>query len=318
MMMKTTRTRLEVVPASEPVPAPPPRSAGRVVATAAAVLVFAAVGAAAWLGNAELERLLAAQDDEALAQASRTLEELVKRQREQLVSEVKVLADDNRIRATVLAPKFDQATVQDVLEDLRKSSGATLLAVLDAGGKVQAVTGAVSLREVDLSASTAVRAAFERPTSDIWTLPDQVQVIGLAPIRSGSDTPALLVKGLPLAKSQLATVETALGVAGAVFIGDRVAASSSSDAQHEEALRGAARLADGLNDLAAGGRPYRVKIGRAGEGATAARLAWVVPHRRPVDCARALTLLLWSSVPLAGLLLLIGLVNSRRTNGGNA
>src|SRR5207302_4148845 len=121
------------------------------------------LGAAAWLANAELERVLSAQDDESLAQASRTLEELVNRQREQLVSEVKVLADDNRIRATVLAPKFDQATVQDVLEDLRKSSGATLLAVLDASGKVQAVTGAVSLREVDLSGSTAVRAAFERP-----------------------------------------------------------------------------------------------------------------------------------------------------------
>ncbi len=215
-----------------------PRSAGAVVATVAAILSFGALGAAAWLANAELDRVLSAQDDEALAQASRTLEELVNRQREQLVSEVKVLADDNRIRATVLAPKFDQATVQDVLEDLRKSSGATLLAVLDASGKVQAVTGAVSLREVDLSGSTAVRAAFEQPTSDIWTLPDQVQVIGLAPIRSGSETPALLVKGLPLAKSQLATVETALGVAGAVFIGDRVAASSSADARHEEAVRG--------------------------------------------------------------------------------
>ena len=317
-MMKTKRTRLEVVTAPEPAPAPRPRSAGGVVAMVAAVLAFGALGAAAWLANAELDRVLSNQDDEALAQASRTLQELVNRQREQLVAEVKVLADDNRIRATVLAPKFDQATVQDVLEDLRKSSGATLLAVLDAGGKVQAVTGAVSLREVDLSASTAVRAAFERPTSDIWTLPDQVQVIGLAPIRSGNETPALLVKGLPLAKSQLATVETALGVAGAVFIGDRVAASSSSDGRNDEVVRGAARLADGLGDLSVGGRAYRVKIGRAGEGATAARLAWVVPHRRAVDRAPMLTLLLWASVPLGGLLLLFGLVNSRRTNGGNS
>ena len=316
--MTPKRTRLEVVTASESVPPPSPRGAGRVVATAMAILAFAAVGAAAWLANTELDRVLSTLDDEALGQASRTLEELVNRQREQLVSEVKVLADDNRIRATVLAPKFDQATVQDVLEDLRKSSGATLLAVLDASGKVQAVTGAVSLREVDLSASTAVRAAFDRPTSDIWTLPDQVQVIGLAPSRSGTETPALLVKGLPLAKSQLATVETALGVAGAVFIGDRVAASSSSDARHEDVVRGAARLADGVGDLAVGGQAYRVRIGRAGEGATAARLAWVVPHRRAVDRARTLTLLVWSSVPLAGLLLLLGLINSRRTNGGNS
>ena len=253
--MKPNRTRLAVVPASEPVPPSRPRSAGAVVATVAAILSFGALGAAAWLANAELERVLSAQDDEALAQASRTLEELVNRQREQLVSEVKVLADDNRIRATVLAPKFDQATVQDVLEDLRKSSGATLLAVLDANGKVQAVTGAVGLREVDLSASTAVRAAFERPTSDIWTLPDQVQVIGLAPIRSGGETPALLVKGLPLAKSQLATVETALGVAGARL---------HRRPRRRLQLRGRAARRGRARRRAPGGRVERSRPGRPG------------------------------------------------------
>ena len=232
------------------------------------------------------------------------------------MAEVKVLADDNRIRTTVLAPKFDEATVQDVLEDLRKSSGASLLAVLDGSGKVQAVTGAVGLRQVDLSASAAVKAAFQRPTSDIWTLPDQVQVIGLAPIRSGDQTPALLVKGMALAKSQLATVETALGVSGAVFIGDRIASASSQNAALDEAFRSAERLTDGSDELAIGGRNYRVKIGRAGEGATAARLAWLVPHRRAADRARLLLLLVWCPIPLGALLLLLLLVNSRRTNGG--
>lgn len=317
-MTKAKPTRLEVVPPPEPGPPPAPRSGGGAAVTAAAILLFATLGCAAWFANAQLEHVLSALDDQALGQASRTFEELVNRQREQLVSEVKVLADDNRIRATVLAPKFDEATVQDVLEDLRKSSGASLLAVLDATGKVQAVTGAVGLRQVDLSGSTAVRAAFERPTSDIWTLPDQVQVIGLAPIRSGTETPALLVKGLPLGKSQLATVEAVLGISGAVFIGDRIAAASSDSAQNNDALRAAARLADGLEDLSAGGHSYRVKIARAGEGATAARLAWLVPHRRAIDRARLLTLLVWGPVPIGGLLLLLALVTSRRTNGGNA
>lgn len=317
-MTKTNRTRLEVVPPSEPVAVAPARTGGGAAVTAAAILLFATLGCAAWFANAQLEHVLSTLDDQALGQASRTFEELVNRQREQLVSEVKVLADDNRIRATVLAPKFDEATVQDVLEDLRKSSGASLLAVLDASGKVQAVTGAVGLRQVDLSGSTAVRAAFERPTSDIWTLPDQVQVIGLAPIRSGTETPALLVKGLPLGKGQLATVEAVLGISGAVFIGDRIASASSDSAQNSEALRAAARLGDGLDDLTVGGRPYRVKIARAGEGATAARLAWLVPHRRAIDRARVLTLLVWGPVPIGGLLLLLALVTSRRTNGGNS
>lgn len=317
-MTKTKRTRLEVVPAPDSVVAPATRTGGGAAVTAAAILLFATLGCAAWFANAQLEHVLSSLDDQALGQASRTFEELVNRQREQLVSEVKVLADDNRIRATVLAPKFDEATVQDVLEDLRKSSGASLLAVLDATGKVQAVTGAAGLKQVDLSGSTAVRAAFEHPTADIWTLPDQVQVVGLAPIRSGTETPALLVKGLPLGKSQLATVEAVLGIAGAVFIGDRIAAASSDSAQNNDALRGASRLADGLDDLSAGGHSYRVKIARAGEGATAARLAWLVPHRRAIDRARLLTLLVWGPVPIGGLLLLLALVTSRRTNGGNS
>ena len=145
-----------------------------------------------------------------------------------------------------------------------------------------------------------------------------MQVIGLAPIRSGTETPALLVKGLPLGKSQLATVEAVLGISGAVFIGDHIAASSSSDPQSDQVLRAATRLGDGLDDLIVGGRSYRVKIGRAGEGATAARLAWLVPHRRAIDRARLLTLLVWGPVPIGGLLLLLALVTSRRTNGGNS
>jgi hypothetical protein len=318
MMTKTKRTRLVVVPEPDSVVAVPERAGGGVAVTAAAIVLFATLGCAAWFANAQLEHVLSTLDDQALGQASRAFEELVNRQREQLVSEVKVLADDNRIRATVLAPKFDEATVQDVLEDLRRSSGASLLAVLDASGKVQAVTGAAGLKQVDLSASTAVRAAFERPSSDIWTLPDQVQVIGLAPIRSGSETPALLVKGLPLGTGQLATVETVLGTAGAVFIGDRIAASSSASPQNDEVLRAAAHLADGIDDLTVAGRAYRVKIARAGEGATAARLAWLVPHRRAIDRARLLTLLVWGPVPIGGLLLLLALVTSRRTNGGNS
>ena len=228
-----TRTRFEVVPppmsATNPgiaAPAPAPGYG----AIGVGLVVLALVVGAAGIADRQLRQFLSGLDEQRLGQASASLEQLLARQRDQLVSEVTVLADDNRIRSTVLAPKFDEATVQDILEDLRKSSGATLLAVVDAGGKVIAVAGAAGLREVNLGASPAVKTGFDRPTSDVWTLPDQVQVVGVAPIRSGDQTPALLVKGLSLGRSQLATVGKALGVTGALFIGERVAASST-DAQ---------------------------------------------------------------------------------------
>ena len=174
------------------------------------------------------------------------------------------------------------------------------------------------LREVNLGASPAVKTGFDRPTSDVWTLPDQVQVVGLAPIRSGDQTPALLVKGLSLGESQLATVGTALGVTGALFIGERVAASS---AQTPGAGRGASRRRaawpTGPSRCQSGGRSYLVRLARTGDGATAARarlagaasppgragavaaVSGLVPGRRSARC-----------------MLLILIVNARRRNGG--
>ncbi|HEY5447789.1 MAG TPA: hypothetical protein VIQ54_03525 [Polyangia bacterium] len=313
-----TRTRFEVVPPpmSTVAPAPAPASGG-LLAIAAGFIVFALVAGASWTADRQLRGFLSALDEQRLGQAGASLEQLLARQREQLVAEVKVLADDNRIRATVLAPKFDEATVQDILEDLRKSSGASLLAVVDAAGKVTAVAGAVGLREVNLGASPAVKSGFDHPTSDVWTLPDQVQVVGVAPIRSGDQTPALLVKGLALGKTQLATVGSSLGVTGALFIGERVAARSTEAGDLEEALRAAGRLADGTEPVSAGGRSFLARIARTGEGATAARLAWLVPHHHEFERARALLFLVWCPVPLAALMFLILIVNARRRNGGS-
>ena len=314
-----TRTRFEVVPPpmTSPGIAPGPAPTSGLGAIVAGLIVVALLAGASLMADRQLRQFLSALDDQRLGQADASLTQLLARQREQLVAEVKVLADDNRIRATVLAPKFDEATVQDILEDLRKSSGASLLAVVDAGGKVAAVAGATGLREVNLGASPAVKSGFDHPTSDVWTLPDQVQVVGVAPIRSGDQTPALLVKGLSLGRSQLATVGFALGVTGALFIGERVAASSVDGADLDEALRAAGRQAEGIEPVSAGGRSYLARVARTGEGATAARLAWLVPHHHAFERARTLLFLMWCPVPLGALMFLILIVNARRRNGGS-
>lgn len=311
-----TRTRFEVVPPPMSVPAPAPGASPGYVAIVIGFIVLALIAGAAFGADRQLRRFLTGLDEQALGQAGASLEQLLARQRDQLVAEVKVLADDNRIRATVLAPKFDEATVQDILEDLRKSSGATLLAVIDATGKVTAVAGAANLRQVNLGASPAVKAGFDHPSSAVWTLPDQVQIVGLAPIRSGDQTPALLVKGLSLGRSQLATVGQSLGVAGALFIGERVAASSTEGPELDEARRAAARMADGIAPLSAGGRGYLVRLSRTDDGATAARLAWLVPQHHQIERARALLFLIWCAVPLGALMFLTLIVNARRRNGG--
>ena len=316
-----TRTRFEVVPppmskSNPSMQAPAPAPGGSASAIVGGLVVLALVAGASWAADQQLRRFLSALDEQLLGQASASLEHLLSLQREQLVSEVKVLADDNRIRSTVLAPKFDEGTVIDILDDLRKSSGATLLAVVDSAGKVTAVAGASGLRDVNLAASPAVKTGFDRPTSDIWTLPDQVQVVGVAPIRSGDQTPALLVKGLSLGRSQLSTVGKALGVTGALIIGERVAASSAEGPELDEGLRAAAKMVEGTEQVSSSGRGYLVRLARAGDGATSARLAWLVPHHHQFERARILSLLAWSPVPLCALLYLMLIVNARRRNGG--
>jgi len=282
-----------------------------------AVALLGLLAAASWLSHRKLGDFLSGLDDQALGEASRALNLVLDSQREQLVAEVSVLADDNRIRSTVLAPSFDEATVKDVLDDLRKSAGASLLAVLDQYGKVRVVSGVPSLKEVSLASSAAVKTAFNKSTSDVWTLPDQVQVVGLAPIRSGDQTPAILVKGLPLGRAQLASVEGALGVSGALLIADRVAVTGSDKPEMAAAFRTAGRVSEGTVRIGDGGDSVLARVVRTGEAATAARVAWIVPSQHQAERARVLMLLIWCPIPF-GLLMLLLVLSSRRTNGGSS
>jgi hypothetical protein len=300
-----------------PTPARAPAAGAGVGTILAGVAVLAALGGAAWLTDRQVAGFLSALDEETLEQATRTFDRLLERQRDQLAAEVTVLADDNRIRATVLAPSFDEATVQDVIDDLRKVSGATLLAVLDGKGRVQAVSGTAALRQADLSASRSVTKAFAGPASDVWTLPGEAQVIGLAPVRSADQTFALLVKGLPLGKSQLASVESTLKVTGAVFIGDKLVASTAQSPALEEALRAASVLSEGTDRITTAGGRYVVRVARAGAAATSARVAWLVPHHHHLARALPLRVLVWCPVALGALLFFLLVTNVRRTNGGH-
>jgi hypothetical protein len=314
-----TRSPIEVVRTNPGVSPAQVESSGSRITIVAAAVTLATLTASVWVADRRFNDFLSSLDDEILVQATRGLDHLLKRQRDQLVGEVTVLADDNRIRSTVLAATFDVATIQDVIDDLRKSSGATLLAVIDGNGKVQVVSGASALRDGDLGASSAVKEAFLRPTSDVWTLPDQVQVVALAPIRSRDQVPALLVKGMALGKSQLATVERTLGVgvSGAVFVGDKIAASSSLSPDLDDAFRIASRLVDGTQQIATAHGHYLVRVARTSEAATGARVAWLVPLHHQADRARPLVLLIWCPVVLGAFMFSLLILNSRRvTNGG--
>ncbi len=220
-----------------------------------------------------IDHFLAQLDSDAVQTARKVFERTLEEQRAQALSQVSVLAEDTRIRSTAMMANLDEATVRDVLKDLMATSGAGLMAVLDVNGKVRAVTGVEGLRDVDLGSSTVVKAALQRPSAYIWTFPQQVLAVGVAPIRTQDQVNAFLVMGFEAAKTTLTAIHGSLGVSAAVLLGDKLVVSGTDDAAALEAMRAAAGNEVDKDVVVSGGdQPFftrvepRRRVGRRRQG----------------------------------------------------
>jgi hypothetical protein len=265
----------------------------------AALLTLATV--VSWAMHKQLGQFLNGLDQEALTQAGQLLDRTIEEQRTHLLSEVTVLADDTRVRSSMMTPEFNEATVKDVLQDLQKASGASVMAILDPSGRVQAVTGADGLRGLDLGSSPVISQAREKPSSNVWTFPNQVLVVGVAPIRSGNQVAALFLMGFDLGNVTLGSIERAIGVSGGVVIRDKVTATSSNDPQLGETIKTASLLEDNRNDVVSTDRNYLVRITRTSNSAGAGRVVWLVPRHHDANGIGSLRLFVWIPMLLVAL-----------------
>jgi hypothetical protein len=252
-----------------------------------------------------VERLMTAGDSSPVEGAQASFADLLEGLRKQTLSQARMLVDDTRIRATVITPRFDEATVRDVLEDLRNASQATGLAVLDSAGKPRAVSGIAALSGVDLSSSAAVRTAQDRPSVDIWTVGQQVLVVALAPVRNRREVAALLLVANELPASALAGVARAHRVTGALVVGDKIVSRTPSDGMPDAALQTAAVLASPSGEVSAAGRVYRYRTSETGDSATAGQVVWLASNHHLLVAAAPLRSLVWMPVVMAGLLWLL-------------
>jgi len=104
-----------------------------------------------------------------------------------VASEVRLMADDARIRTTLATPDIDRGTIQDVLEDLRRAGAFTGVAGFDVRGKAVAAVGPKELGDVDLSVT---RLAPGEGT--LWSLGDALLVVSQAPVQLGGESWAIL------------------------------------------------------------------------------------------------------------------------------
>ena len=262
------------------------------IAALASLLVLTLL--ASWIMHNQATALLGKMDDETLRQSNQMLSRFVEQQRTHLLSEVSVLAEDTRIRSTVLTPELDEATITDVLADLQKSSSASVLAVLDVSGKVRSVVGANEMRNLDLGSSALVRAAMEKPSTYVWTFTDKVRVLGVAPIRTGGQVAALFMMGFELGESTLGAIESALGGHGAVVIGDKVVSTTSKDQVVLDAFTSAMELDEGTHRLVRSGRDYLASASPVSSAVSAGRTIWMIPRHQHVERVGLLRIVTWA------------------------
>jgi len=295
------------------------RSAPSLPWVVSAAFLFLLTAGASAVSIRQLELHMAELDGQSLVEAEDAFGSLVDQERNHLLASARLLAEDTRIRSTTMTTGFDEGTIRDVLDDLKASSNASAMAVLDASGKVRAVTGADGLRQVDLGSSPVIEAAQKEPASYFWTLPDRLLLIAVAPIRSGPRVTAFLLLGAALGPTELGNITRSLEVAGAIFAGDRLIAAGSRDPVTVELLERANTFADGASHIVRG--PYEAlsRVTRTGGTATAARVAWLVKVHRQSARARIIrTASVIPAVLTAVFLVGIALSKLRTLKGGRS
>jgi hypothetical protein len=141
-----------------------------------------------------------------------------------LQAQAGVVADDARIRAALATPDIDAATLSDLLGDLKTNTTGTILAILSQEGVVRAAVGDAELQGLDLASSRIVQAcvgAEGGAASSVWTYNSAVMHVGAAQVRLGPVRAGMLLIARPIVADDFAGLGTALGVHGAMAVGDR-------------------------------------------------------------------------------------------------
>jgi hypothetical protein len=279
------------------------------------LVVTATVGlavAASLAADRQMESFLSDMDVKALDRAALLHERTSGLERERVRAEARVLADDTRVRAILMTPDFNEPTARDTLADLKRASGAALLAVLDAAGKVKAVAGSDAFSGVDLGAAPLVKAAFDGTTAGAWTVAGRLMVVGVAPIQFGDRTLALFMLGHDVGESTLDLVNRGTGVEGLVLVGDRVAAATSRAPGLIEAGRIAVLSEESGTQVVRADRVYAALVTRTGTSAGAGRLVWMVPSHDRGPRLAGLRLMSWSPIWFVTVTLaLVGLISRK-------
>ncbi len=174
-----------------------------------------------------------------------------------------VLAEDSRIKAGLATQAFDGATLSDMLNEIRERSTFDWLALADAQGKVEALSGLEALKAfqgADLGPTPLIVQATAKESAvgrTLWFSGGQAVAVACTGVWRAGRVIGFVLLGKAIDRQQLAKSEMTLGAAiGLTAVkGDLIASSDAAI----EALTAAARLTDDGPTLSTvGGASYRL------------------------------------------------------------
>lgn len=173
-----------------------------------------------------------------LERAKKAFDHMRSRTQSELRTQCRVLVEDPRLKSALGTEGMDEATLVDILNDLRALSGSTFLAILTPEGKVRAVSGADSLRGMNLASSQLMTSARTAPSAvaGAWVINGDLIDVGAQALRFEKETLAFLVAGAPLDKESLHAVYETSGAGVALILEGKVKASAPADAPYQAAF----------------------------------------------------------------------------------
>lgn len=272
------------------------RSANTILTIRAAVagVTIVAVGACMAAALGAVDAHLAAGDERALKAADAGLKAMIERDSKALLSQVRTLSDDARIREPLATPTIDDATIEDLLGDLRASSGYEVMAVLDKAGSVRALSGAQTLRGADLGSTEAVKQAAEQGAAgDVWSFADRLMLVAVTPIRLGSEVVAYLLVGNGLDQAAITQTAARHQVVAGLVLNEQLSGASVEDPAIKAALGEAAKLSGEASGVVGAGR-YLARLSRV-DRTRGGRVAWMIERHHERGELSALTTFLWAA-----------------------
>jgi hypothetical protein len=191
-----------------------------VLAIALLILMVGVAALGSFVMQQQLDTAIANENRTRLDTAKGVFDLLRTRSLEDMAGQGRILVEDTRLKAPLATEGINEATVADILRDLRELRGG-MLVVLTPEGRVFAEAGAPELRGLDLSASKVVKEAQQTPKAVVgsWVIGNKIIDLSIIAIRFDTTVIAYLVVGQTIEQTLLKSLSTATGVGLGIAIG---------------------------------------------------------------------------------------------------